>query len=328
MRLRDYFESLGRIGAVPILGYPGLVAENVTTEQALLDPKVHARVLARNIRLFEPDAALPLLDLTVEAESFGLTAEFASRDPPQLRSTVHLENAEKMQFQDTPKSERIPLMVEAARLMSSQNRHVPVGFYVTGPFTMAGQIVGTQQLLMGVFKAPEAISRLVDQCTRIIADYARCLAETEISFLVMADPTASLISPKQFESFAKNSITRVVKSVRKEVILHICGRSGHVLRAMCETGVAGISLDDNVRLADAARTVPREILIFGNYSPTSVLLEKPEKISTGVTEMLAGVSEADNIVASTGCDIPANAPTENIRAFVRAAKDYSRRKLA
>jgi uroporphyrinogen-III decarboxylase len=67
---------------------------------------------------------------------------------------------------------------------------------------------------------------------------------------------------------------------------------------MCETGVAGISLDDNVRLDDA------------------------------VTEMLASAREADNIVASTGCDVAANAPVEKIRAFIRAAKDYSRPKLA
>jgi MtaA/CmuA family methyltransferase len=323
MKLRDYFDSLGRTGAVPILGYPGLVSENVTTQQSLLDPKVHARVVEKNVRLFEPDAALPLLDITVEAESFGLMAEFRNQDPPQLRSTLPLETAETLQVQDIFKAHRITLLVEAARIISSQVSKVPVGFFVTGPFTIAGQIVGVQQLLTGIFKAPEAISRLLEKCTRITVDYAKRLAETEINFLVMADPTSSLISPDQFENFAKAPITRVVKSVSKEIVLHICGRSGHLLRAMFETGVAGLSLDDNVRLVDAARTVPREILIFGNYSPTSILLEKPEKISAAVTEMLASAEEAPNIVASTGCDIPANAPEENIRAFIRAAKSYA-----
>lgn len=321
MTLCEYFGSLGRIGVVPILGYPGLSTEGITAKECLLDPKLHSRVVRSNLDRFHPDAALPLLDLTIEAECYGLRADFNDRDPPELSASLPLESwAEKK----TSEGNRIPLMIDIAQMISAQISDVPVGFYVTGPFTLAGQIVGIQNLLPGLTKARDVILDLLSSCTATVVDYASKLKETEVDFLVIADPTSSLISPEHFDDFAKASIAKVVKAFSRDSVLHVCGRSGRLLKQMVDTGVAGLSLDDHVKLTDAVNSVPDDVVVLGNYSPTSLADETPETVRAEVRTMLSGVNGAVNVVASTGCDISASTPPANIHAFIQAAKSYKK----
>jgi len=321
MRLFEYFGSLGRVGVIPILGYPGLVTEGISAKECLLDPMLHLRVVRSNLHHFHPDAVFPLLDMTIEAECYDLRADFKDLDPPELSFSIPQESwGEKK----TPELSRIPLMIETARMMSARISEVPVGFYVTGPFTLAGQIVGIQNLLPGLTKARDAILDLLNSCTATVVDYASKLKETDVDFLVIADPTSSLISPEHFDDFAKASIVKVVKSFSGDSILHVCGRSGHLLKQMVETGVVGLSLDDHVKLTHAVNSVPNDVLVLGNYSPTSLADETPETIAAEVRSMLSGVSGAVNVVASTGCDISAATPPANIHAFIQAVKSYEK----
>ena len=154
-------------------------------------------------------------------------------------------------------------------------------------------------------------------------DYAKRLKDTGLDFLVIADPTPSLISPKQFDDFAKGPLVDVVKAFSGDVILHICGRSGHLLKQMAETGAAGVSIDENVRLATAVSTLPSNIAILGNYSPTKLAHQTPDQIRAEVSEMLSSVHDG-KIVASTGCDISASTPELNIQTFIRTAKAFER----
>ena len=323
MSLYEYFSSLDRFGVVPILGYGGLRSQGITANECFLNPEAHAKTVAASVQQFEPDAALPLLDLTVEAESYGLKPTFKAYDAPEIRSFLTIENASAIE-PVRPEATRMALLIQTARLMSTRVTTVPKGFFTIGPFTLAGQIVGVQQLLLATMKSKAAVRALIENCTKTIADYARLLEQTGIDFLVMADPTSGLISVKDFQEYAKTPIQQVVKSVSKEFVLHICGRSGHLLEQMVETGVAGISLDQNVALADAARRVPSEVLVFGNYPPANLPLEDPATVRTNVRQMLSAVSACENVVASTGCDIPSTTPPEVVQAFVQAAKSQKK----
>jgi uroporphyrinogen decarboxylase len=323
MTLLDYFRGLGRVGVVPILGYAGLRITGLTTEQCLRDPKLHAEVARTGLLHFQPDAVLPLLDLTVEAESYGVRPTFQGMEAPMITDQMPLESINDLDEFGTS-TNRMSTMVETARLISSQVKDTLKGFFVTGPFTLAGQIVGIRALLTTVSLSEPAVASLVENCTETVVDYAKQLAETGIDFLVIADPTASLISLKQFEETAKVPLTRVAKAFEKDAVLHICGRSGHLLRQMAETGVTGISIDQNVRLSEAVNSVQSSVLVFGNYSPANLSFQKPERIRENVEAMLAELGEADNVVASTGCDVPSSTPAENIRAFVQATKSHVR----
>jgi uroporphyrinogen decarboxylase len=317
-----YFSSMNRMGVAPILAYPGVKAKGLTARDCLLDPRRHADVVEFNLQRFGPDVALPLLDLTVEAEGFGVVAQFDELDAPSIRTPLPLEDL--LSASHVSASPRLPMMIEAAKIISREVKGIPKGFFITGPFTMAGEVIGIEELLRGVAMGRPFISELLERCTEASLAYARALDATGIDFLIMAEPTSSLISRAQFEKYSKQFLARVRSAVSKDIILHICGGSGHLLRAVTETGVAGISLDQNVDLSDAVKAVPSDVLVLGNYSPTELFLGNPDRVKFNVRKMLSPVANAKNVVASTGCDIPATAPPENIEAFIDAAKSFVR----
>ena len=192
--LRDYFRSLDRFGVVPILGYAGLGKMEVTSQQCLLDPRLHADLTGNNQLHFHSDAILPLLDLTVEAECYGIKPVFKDRDAPEIRTFLPLDNLVNPEQSGTHDN-RTSIMVEAARLISREARGVPTGFFITGPFTLAGQIIGVQKLMTAILQPQAAVSTLLESCTNTVVSYAKRLEDTGVNFLVMADPTSTMISP-------------------------------------------------------------------------------------------------------------------------------------
>jgi uroporphyrinogen decarboxylase len=323
MRLYDHLRSFDRFAVVPILGYAGLRSAGLTAQQCLHEPRLHAELVRMNLQKFQPDAVISLMDLTVEAESYGLKPVFSDYDPPEIRTYLPLE-AVAAPGTSEGSNDRMSLMVETARQISQLMKSSPTGFFVTGPFTLAGQIIGVQQLLIGLSRSKAAISKLIADCTESIVSYADRLDDAGVDFLMMADMSSSLISPSHFEQYAKTPISKVVESFSKDVVLHICGRANHLIKQMVETGVAGISVDQNVPLPEALKSVPDYVLVFGNYSPVDLMTDRPEAIRTKVREMLSSVGDAENVVASTGCNIPSSSPADNIHEFVQAAKSQAK----
>ena len=319
LELPDYFKSLGRIGVAPIIGYPGVKALGLTSKECLLNPELHAKAALFNVNRFRPDVVLPLLDLTIEAEALGAKVAFEGVEAPSICSKTLLEDAADAPAVEPPRER---LMTRAAGKIFQRTRGLPGGFFVTGPFTMAGQVVGIETLLRGALKGQPELLRLLDHCTEVVTTYAKALEGAGADFLVIADPSSSLISAALFQRLCKSSISKVRSCVSVGVVLHICGRSGHLLRHMAETGVAGISLDENVKLADALVSIPDSLLVFGNYSPTDLISETPAEVAFNVRAMLDQAKGHSNFVASTGCDIPPASPIENIEAFVKAAKSF------
>jgi uroporphyrinogen decarboxylase len=319
MKLLTYFKKFDRVPVVPILGYPALIPLNQTSSISLLKPEKHAKVVEYIAEEYGTDALLPLLDLTVEAEALGVEVGFREIDAPKINKTIDIGEVHKRKSDG-----RIPVMAKTVRTIKKISGNLPVGFYVTGPFTVAGQVIGITNLLKFILTNPEALPPLLDTVVETSIEYAKKLEDSGADFIVIAEPSSSLISVSQFREFSKPYLRRLTKAVDAGMVLHICGRSRHLLTDMAETGAAGISIDQNIPMLEAVSIVPENILVFGNYSPVNLMMEDPETIRTNVLKMLSPVKDKKNVVSSTGCDIPSKTPSENIRAFVETSKSIRR----
>lgn len=323
MRLIEYFSTFDHVPAVPILGYPALAPLRLNSSTCLLEPSKHVKVVEYIRREFDVDALLPLLDLTVEAEALGATVQYREADAPQIGKTVDVKGVRR-----THDKARMPIMVRAAKKIRELSRDMSTGFYVTGPFTIVGQVIGLMNLLKLMPTEPETLLPILDLAEETASEYARQLEEAGVDFIVVAEPSSSLISVSQFNEFSKPHLRRLIQSTSIDVILHICGRSRHILAEMVNTGAAGISIDQNIPMVDAAKATPSNIMVFGNYSPVNLMQEEPSTIRVNVLRMLSDVKDKRNVVSSTGCDIPSRTPTANIKAFIEASKSIRREQQA
>mgnify|MGYP000607284972 CR=1 FL=1 len=314
-----YLGSMDRLPVVPLVGYPVLRELGIPAADAFHDPKVHVRVIRKVVEELQMDLVLPLLDLTVEAEVLGAEVFYPQFDAPNIKKCPSLEEVGKVEREG-----RVPLMEAILKEAKEVADGLPVGFYITGPFTIAGQIIEITNLLKMVIKNPEAVDPILRLTTDTCIEYGRRLEEAGADFIVVAEPSASLISLDMYRKFVKPYLERLGKELRRDLVLHICGRASHLVREMAIPGIDGVSIDQNVPLSRAFEELPSDMLVFGNYPPTNLMFEDPETIEKKVSAMAEPFRDRRNYVVCTGCDIPSSTPIRNVKAFVETAKKIKR----
>jgi uroporphyrinogen decarboxylase len=105
-------------------------------------------------------------------------------------------------------------------------------------------------------------------------------------------------------------------------VLHICGKTNHLLKGMVETGAEALSLDADVDFPELAKECPDDVVLIGNTNPVLTVMQKsPEEIREAVLGLRCGMKDHKNFLLATGCDLPLETPLENVKAFVEAGRE-------
>jgi len=142
--------------------------------------------------------------------------------------------------------------------------------------------------------------------------------------VVIVDASASpdLISPRQFDEFAKPFTRDLARNIPVRSILHICGKTHPILTRMAEV-TSGISVDSCINVSEAKEKIGGSTAVCGNVDVNTVLLfGDPAEVETATKAVI------DNGVdlLTTSCGISPLAPKENLIAMVETGKKWGFRK--
>ena len=316
----------GVFPVVPLMGFPGTRLTKTTIRENLEDAEMHFESLKALYLKYRPDAMLTMMDLSIEAEALGISvikpedASYTVKEHP-IRTREELKG---LKVPDPLKDGRLPLYLEVVRKMKASFDCYSMA-YVIGPYTLAGLLNGATNVVKNVLKNPEFLTELLDFCTKVVSVYGRELIRAGADAIVILEPTATVLSPKQFNMYSGKYVSEIIKSWDKTpVILHICGDTTHLIPDMLKTGCAGISLDSMVNFADVVKKIPAEILLIGNTDPVNyIALGTKEELIAEVKRLLSSMAGKKNFVLSSGCDLPPETSHENLELFVEMAKNFS-----
>jgi len=313
---------------------------NVTTEglkrlgykfaQAHLDAGMMAATAATTPRLFGFDSCVVPFDLCVEAEALGCKINTYPHSEDLLYPTIKekvIHNEEGMDIsvpEDITARGRIPLMREAIRLAKEELRdEVPVGSYVLGPFTLAGQIMELNDLLKLSFKKPDKVDALMRKLAGVIVDVAGEYEKAGVDYITVREmgATSDVLSPRVFKNLILPHLKNIFARLSVPSVVHICGKTNDIAVFMMESGARAISVDQKNDVAETRKKLGPAALVFGNYDPYNVLVSgSPELVRQTVRKCLDdGVS-----AVWPGCDIWPTVPPENITAMMDEVKAYRR----
>jgi uroporphyrinogen-III decarboxylase len=106
-------------------------------------------------------------------------------------------------------------------------------------------------------------------------------------------------------------------------VLHICGNTDAILESMTETGADGLELDQKTDSSLARDILGNRMAFFGNIDPSEVLARGTVAlVERKTTELLELFADTPRFVLNAGCAIPAETPSENIRAMIRTARNF------
>lgn len=296
-----------------------------------------ARLLARGQvaawRLYGADNVNTGPGLTGIAEAIGSRIVFPDSTPYVADHPVQEErDLDRLRVPDPATAGRLPLFLEAATMVLKEiGDQVPLSMTTAGPFTTAAGIRGTERFLRDLHKNPAFAHRLL----RLATDSTIRFSAAAIGVgarIGLADPTASgtMIGTRQFREFALPYLQEVTTAITRLAgaapSLHICGNTTRIWPEMAATGVAVLSLDDAVDLAEAKGLVGDRVALLGNIRPTAAMyLGTPDDVVANVRECLAkGWDTPKGYILGLGCGLPIDTPPANIHALVQAARTYGR----
>jgi uroporphyrinogen decarboxylase len=322
MSLKDLMETCGGRPVIPLLGSPGARLTDTSLKQNAFNPVLHAGSIQAIADRFEPDAVFLMMDLSLEAGALGLSIQYPLYQPPTVqdhpvRSLQDLEGIRKADILDDV---RIQGHIKALELLG-KTLDIPKGVYVSGPFTLAGLLMGTSEVAIATITEPDFLHCLVEFCKDICLRYAKALEDAGADIIAILEPTATLLSPESFSTFCGGYVQGIIRELSPVSVLHVCGAASHLIKEMAATGADGLSLDAPVDLCQAAREVPPDVVVIGNIDPVRVITqESPEGVSKATRELVDEMRPHRNFILSTGCDIPYEAPFPNIDAFMKEGR--------
>ncbi len=218
---------------------------------------------------------------------------------------------------------RFPAFAEQFRIIREKlGDRVAVFGMSEGPFTAAANLIGTDRMMRATIRDPKLVASVLDVTTEAVAQAVRFAFAHGADYYCIAEPTSGteLLSPSKWETFVGPALKRVAGRANGPVVLHICGNADRILPAMCDTGVAGISIEEKTSLAEALRIAhPKGVNVFGNVSAASTLfMGTPEDCYQESIQVLsAGID-----FLCPGCGIGPRSPLRNIQQLRYARDNY------
>lgn len=238
-----------------------------------------------------------------------------------------LDNMEPVNpYKDQPvknKLEALDILAEKAEGI------VGISSSVGGAMTIASYLRGAEDLLKDLRKNPEGVKKLL----KLIVESQKNCIDAFAPYGVrisLGDPVSSgsLLSPRLFEEFSYPALKEVsdyaYEKTGKKATLHICGKTESNWEAIKQLNLASYSLDNQSNLGEALEFFGDKMAVVGNIPPVDVMHQgTEEEIHESVKENIrvGQTSEHSHIVAF-GCDIPAQAPLENLDYYMDAVRKY------
>jgi uroporphyrinogen decarboxylase len=309
---------------LPVLTFPGAVLAGVTVRQMVTSPDAQfgaVRALHERYRL---PVVLSAMDLSAESEAFGCTVQFSDEEIPTVtgRRVVDRAGADALIVPE-PGAGRTGVFLETVRRLTTLPERPFVLGGLVGPFSLAARIYGVSEALGLTLEDPELAHLLVGKAARFLVAYARAFKAAGADGLLMAEPTAGLLSPRALGEFSSSYVKSIVEAVDDAgftVVLHNCAARLIHLPKVLASGARAYHFGAPMDLPAALSQVPTTTLICGNLDPSRVFVQStPAEVTAATRALLATTSAHPNHVLSSGCDIPPRTPVANLDAFFAAA---------
>jgi len=308
----------------------GLKSLNQKFAATHLDAKMMAAAAASTHKLFGFECAVAPFDLCIEAEALGCEINVYAHSEDLLYPTIKkklIHNEAEMEIAvpaDLTKRGRVQLMIDVIKLIKKDiGDKAPVGSYVLGPFTLAGQVMELNDLLKLSFKKPDKIGKLLDTLSGAIIQVAKEYEKAGVDYITVREmgATSDVLSPRVFKSLILPYLTKIFATLTVPNVLHICGKTNDIVPFMAESGARAISVDQKNDVAETRKKLGPKALVFGNYDPYNVLVAgTPDLVRTTVRKCIDdGVS-----AVWPGCDIWPTVPPDNFNAMMDEVNNYRR----
>jgi len=318
-------QEVERVPWVPFVGVHGGHLTGVDAETYLKSSDEIVKGVSKSIEEYNPDGVPVVFDLQIEAEILGCNLQWAPHNPPAVVSHP-LAQGKTLADLKVPSINdgRIPVVIEATKMLRKKYQDIALYGLITGPFTLALHLMGTD-IFMKLYEAPEEVIEVMEFCTKVALKMSEYLVNAGCDIIAVVDPMTSQIDSLTFENFVTPYSTRIFDYVREREKLSsffVCGHAQQNIEAMCNCKPDNVSIDENIPLEFVKEIALKKGISFGgNMKLTVVLLMGDEDDSRDNALECLDMGGKKGFILAPGCDLPMETPHVNIKAVTELVHD-------
>jgi [methyl-Co(III) methanol-specific corrinoid protein]:coenzyme M methyltransferase len=281
-------------------------------------------------RMFGFDSVVVPFDMTCESEALGNQISLYENSDDILYPTVPEKRWKGLEEVEIPDNilelGRIPMVIDALKLAQTEAPEYPVGAWLLGPFTMAGQLLELDIMLKGVFKQKKQVEAALDKISDMIIKIGLAYQAAGADYITLREmgTGTDLLSPRTWKTMIQPRVTRILEAWKSPKVLHICGATDLLIEMMAECGADALSVDIKNNLAESRKKIGNDTLLFGNFDVFALPCKEETTVEQAVEAIKVNIDGGVDAVWP-GCDLWPDIKEENMHAIVKTAKEYGRK---
>lgn len=308
--------------AIPLAAAPGMQLLKLPADDVHRSGQLQFECIRTLAMQTDAKVLVTFMDLSIEAEAFGCAIRYSDTGNPEIVETIAPERLA------TPPigAGRTGEVLRCAELCAKQLTQPVLGGLI-GPFSLACLLTGMSEMMMMAAVEPDQAHAILQIAADFLRQYLLALRQTGLAGAIIAEPSAGLLSTEMSRDFSVHYLRQIIASAKSDdfaVILHNCGKTEKQVQVLLSSGADALHVGNAVDIRQILAQAPPDFPILGNLDPVGVLCDGAEDtVRAAVREFLQTTAAYPNHIVSSGCDIPAQTPIANIKAFFAAVQDHN-----
>jgi len=326
-------KKVDRTPWTPFCGVHSASLIGKTATEFLQSSDLIVKGLNEAIEKYRPDGFPIIFDLQLEAENFGCKLNWSDDNPPAVTShplALGEKTLEDLKI-PTENDGRIPVVLDALKIMRKQHEDKAIYGLITGPFTLALHLLGTD-IFMGMFDKPDYIHSVLDFCAEVAKKMSEIYIKNGCDIIALVDPMTSQIGPDQFREFCSVPVKKVfdyIRELESKSSFFVCGHAQNNIEVMCQCECDNISIDENIPLDYVKEICKKYKVSFGgNMKLTTVMLLGSQDDNKVNAIECMNIGGSEGFILAPGCDMPFATPVENVMAIADVIHDPYQQEVA
>ncbi|MBK1875461.1 uroporphyrinogen decarboxylase family protein [Pelagicoccus mobilis] len=284
-----------------------------TPSQICRDADLLVEGLLAEYERYKPDFLTVGIDVyNVEAEALGCKIVYFD-DTPDVPGVEEYpvktpEDFDKLTIPNPKTDGRMPLYLEAAKKLKEKVGHeVIVRGAITGPFSLASELIGAENFIVMTMQDPRFTVKLMNFTAKVAAAFGKAFLELGIEPIIFdSRAMPPLCSPQIFQEvvagvYKRTLVPELKKAGATQIPLIIGGDTTPILDAIIDTGVTQILCDfeGDIELFKR-KTLEANIPMRVNVDPRLLHLGPVEKIQDFTMNILNKCWDHPGFILGTG----------------------------
>ena len=298
------------------------------------DPKVMLELAQRAVKEFDYDVYMLHPDDLIEYEGTGIRIKFEEMLPPAVQTYLPPDEATLSALSipaDLTTTGRMAAHLEGlSAIKEALGESICLAGRIAAPFTALTLIIGIEATLLLMLEDPALLRRYLE----VLLEYNDVVAAAQLKAgadaLWLGDcvATSHFISPQQYEDHAAEAAADSAGRIRERggiVFYHGDENSLPHLKIMAGLGIDALNIGAGADMEEVKREIGSQICIMGNLDTVNDLQPRsPEEVEQVVREIIEAAKPGGGYIFCTAEGVTDNTPIENVRAMMRAVKQYGK----